>query len=348
MPDLVVVESDLSLGGLEALLYRPAHPGNPHEGRQRRRFRCEAQVVRALAGGSVAADQQLSAGDVAVQDDPRPPVGARALGAGPSTAGLPGVLGKTAGRRVGTDWGAATVDAHAGGTRHRRNIASATSLQLRTQGGVLSVDLVSCDPPGRGAGVERGGDHVPGEVRLRREHRLLGYADCRAAGFVGAPAVLGQVEPTVDQRSPAPGRVGEEHPYLGVLDPSGGAGVLPLDTGRVLALLQDPVSSTIRTPSGSPGRATTRPLRSSRTASASQRAERRSRCIASGRRYPQRSADDQQFLRSTSESRPTTNSRAVARGSTRANQPAALAITSPSTDRHRSGFTRWLAATARS
>lgn len=41
---------------------------------------------------------------------------------------------------------------------------------------------------------------------------------------------------------PAPGRPGqqldEEHADLAVLDPSGGSGVLPLDSGRTAALLQ--------------------------------------------------------------------------------------------------------------
>jgi transposase len=77
---------------------------------------------------------------------------------------------------------------------------------------------------------------------------------------------------------------------------------------------------------------------SSRTVSASHRAVRSSRCIASGRSCPARSANDQQILRSRPDSNPVTNARAVARGSTRENRPAIQAVTSSMSTRQRSGL----------
>jgi hypothetical protein len=72
---------------------------------------------------------------------------------------------------------------------------------------------------------------------LVRELHLVEYPGRVAALDIGAPGVLGQVEPAVDQRPPPLGGVGEEHADLAVLDTSCGARVLALYPRRGPALL---------------------------------------------------------------------------------------------------------------
>ncbi len=61
--DLVVVESDLALGGLEGFLDRPADPGDPGELTQRGPRRAGGQVVGDVGGvGEAAPGEQPVAG----------------------------------------------------------------------------------------------------------------------------------------------------------------------------------------------------------------------------------------------------------------------------------------------
>ena len=56
---------------------------------------------------------------------------------------------------------------------------------------------------------------------------------------VGGP-LLGQVQLPIHQRPPLPAGIGQEDPDLAVLDPPGGAGILALHPGRLVALLEEP------------------------------------------------------------------------------------------------------------
>jgi hypothetical protein len=68
---------------------------------------------------------------------------------------------------------------------------------------------------------------------------VSGISGLTAALGIGAPGMLGQVEPAVDQ-GPAPaGGQGEEYADLRVLEAAGSAGVLPLHSRRGPALLQE-------------------------------------------------------------------------------------------------------------
>jgi hypothetical protein len=58
-PDLVLVQSDQALGGLEGLLDPPPLPGDGDECGQRDRGGAPAAVVGKLSGGVVAADQRM-------------------------------------------------------------------------------------------------------------------------------------------------------------------------------------------------------------------------------------------------------------------------------------------------
>ena len=57
--DLVVVQTDLALGGVEGLLDRPAGSGDRDQVGQRALGRTKAQVMGQFAVGEAAADQQL-------------------------------------------------------------------------------------------------------------------------------------------------------------------------------------------------------------------------------------------------------------------------------------------------
>ena len=111
---------------------------------------------------------------------------------------------------------------------------------------------------------------------------------------------------------------------------------------------KNPVSSQISTPRGSPSRAATKERRSSRMPSASQTVVRSSRCIACGSPCPACSASHQQFFRSAGDNSPSTNSRAVRRGSARPNPPATSHISSSNISRQPTGSNLWPAATATS
>jgi hypothetical protein len=76
-------------------------------------------------------------------------------------------------------------------------------------------------------------------VRLGGKADLLGDAGCPAALGIVDPA-LGQVQLTVDHGVPRIAGVQEIDGDLGVLDPTGGAGVLALRSHRLEALLEIP------------------------------------------------------------------------------------------------------------
>jgi len=66
-----------------------------------------------------------------------------------------------------------------------------------------------------------------------------GHVRLGAASVVGSP-LLGQVQLPVHQRPTLRTGIGEEDPDLAVLDATGGAGLLALHPGRLVALLEEP------------------------------------------------------------------------------------------------------------
>ena len=101
-PDLVLVQPGEPFGGLKGFLDPPALSRDGDEGVQGDRSRCVAAQVGQLAGGIVAADQQIMMTGVGVlfgqQGDPGPGVQARAVAAGAGGVFLPGPFGQQAGQ----------------------------------------------------------------------------------------------------------------------------------------------------------------------------------------------------------------------------------------------------------
>jgi hypothetical protein len=122
-------------------------------------------------------------------------------------------------------------------TGHRQHIADTAALQLGPQPWVGAVDLIAGHPGGRHAGVQGAGQHPGGQGRLGGKADLLGDAGRPAAVRVLEPA-SGHIQLPVDHGVPGLTGVQEVDGDLGVLDPSGGAGVLTLHPHRLTALLE--------------------------------------------------------------------------------------------------------------
>ena len=122
-------------------------------------------------------------------------------------------------------------------TRHGQDVADLAFFQPGAQLPVVTVGLVGGEPAERDPGGDGPFDHPPGQLGLGRELCAFGDPGGAAAIRVTTPGP-GQVELTVDQRVPARGRVPEVDRDLGVFDPPGRAGVLPLHPGRGGAFLQ--------------------------------------------------------------------------------------------------------------
>jgi hypothetical protein len=121
--------------------------------------------------------------------------------------------------------------------RDGQHVCDVLLFQPGAQRPVIPVDLIAGDPGERNLRGDGPLDHPPRELRLGRERHVRGDPGGRAAGRVAGPG-LRQVQLPVNQRVPAPGRVPEVDGDLRVLDPPGGAGVLPLHADGGTAFLQ--------------------------------------------------------------------------------------------------------------
>jgi hypothetical protein len=140
--DLVLVQANQALAGLEALLDGPAPPGDSHQRGQRYRLGHEAAVEGQLAGSLVAADQQPVLGSLfaAVEAQECPVVVAVAFRAPASRDALPGPRWDTPEQGVGALGDAASPDRMVAG--NRQHIADAAGLKLGPQSWAGAVDLV--------------------------------------------------------------------------------------------------------------------------------------------------------------------------------------------------------------
>ncbi len=200
-----------------------------------------AAVVGQFAGGVVAADQQpVVTGLVGVfgaQVDPGPGVPALAFAAGAGGADLPRPRRYRSGEDL--DAGGSGVDRDAPVRGDLHHVSQSQRAEGAPQLGVGAVHLIAGDPPRRGTPADGARDHLASQRGLGRERDfgrdLRARATLRVAGPPG-----GQVQRPVDERVPGRGGVRQIHRDLRVLDPAGGAGVLPLHPDRRGALLQVP------------------------------------------------------------------------------------------------------------
>ena len=136
------------------------------------------------------------------------------------------------------------------------HVAGGAGLQVAAQAALVAVELVGGHPGGGDPGVQGVGEHLPGVGDLGREPHVVGHPGGPAPSPVVGPR-LRQVHAAVDQRPPRRGGVGQVRGHLGVFDPPGRAGVLPLHPDRCMPDLRSPVSSTMRTPPRWPSSYTT-------------------------------------------------------------------------------------------
>ena len=244
--DLVVVQADLTLGLLEALLHRPPGPGHPHQPDQRGGGRAVAGIEGQLPVAAAAAHQQPPrhpGGGRGGQLHPGPVVQPAALGAVPGAAGDP-LAGRhrrgqllSAGARSGRSIN--SLDLKQLGALDRQHVPHAAALQPLPERRAAAVDLIGGHPRRRHPGVQRALQHELGKLRLGPEPDLLGHPRSPAALRIVGPA-LGQVQLPVDHRPALSAGVGQEDAELAVVDLAGGARVLALDPDRGGALLEEP------------------------------------------------------------------------------------------------------------
>ena len=246
--DLVVVEAGLVLGGLEALLDRPAGPGDADQLLVGGAGRGAAQVVGQLqlalgVAGQRAADQQVAGpagrlGAVCGQGGGRPVVDPGAFGAVAAAAALPCLAGGVRGQDVGAG-GPGVAGGRPGCWPRRR----------RSRPGAAPARPGTCRPcrrPRPRSPTRPGTPASSARPSISRASSGL-VANCTSSG---TPASRQRSRSSVhdfgrySSRSisarPFGDGVGQEHAQLAVLDPPGGARVLPLHPGRPGPLLQEP------------------------------------------------------------------------------------------------------------
>jgi hypothetical protein len=120
-------------------------------------------------------------------------------------------------------------------------------LEARPQAGVDAVGLIPGDEIRVHARVERGLDHVGGQLGLGRERDFLGNSGALAPARIIGP-YFRQVEADIDRGMPGGGGEGEVDGQLAVLDPARGVPEYYRWAPTVaVPFLTSPVSSTART-----------------------------------------------------------------------------------------------------
>jgi len=228
-----------------ALLDPPARPGDPREINQVRSAGCVADVVAVV--GDLARVADRAPGQQPVPAPGRPGEADRCPGPVVVTRPVRSGADRQASPRLGRQGGDQLIHTPGGpiGSDHvivaasREHIAAVVLLQPDPQVLHLPIRLVRGHPRERHVSLDRPLQHRLRQHGLGREGHLIRDPRSPAPGPVGGPP-LGQVELPVDQRMPGSARIGHEDTDLAVLDPPGGAGVLPLHAGRAGALLHEP------------------------------------------------------------------------------------------------------------
>src|SRR5690606_31392451 len=238
--DLVVVESDLGLRGLEAVLDGPAGAGDPDEGVVAGAGGCEAHVVGDLeftlaVGGQRPACEQPAAPTrgggplVDRQRGHRPVEHPRPFRAVAAAQTLPRLWWCLREEVIGAGGAGSDRDPLAAWNRH--HIPDVAGFEPAPELVVATVGLVRGDPAGRDPAVQRSREHLLCEGGFRGELHAIGDVRLSAAVTVLGPR-LRQIEFPIDQRATLAGGVGAEDAQLAVLYPSRRSRVLTLYPSR--------------------------------------------------------------------------------------------------------------------
>src|SRR5664280_84116 len=119
---------------------------------------------------------------------------------------------------------------------HSQHIGHLPPLQEPAQLAVVAVNLVGCNPGRRSARIQCPPDHAPCELRLGGKLDSLRNSCLTATLWILSP-LLRNVEFAVHQCRALVRAIAEKYADLAVLDASGRATILALDTRRVQALL---------------------------------------------------------------------------------------------------------------
>src|ERR1700741_5399117 len=175
-PPLVLIQSDQSFGGLERFFDAPALTGDGDQGAQRNGSGGVAAQVGMLAGGVVAADQQMMAAGVGVvfgqQPKPRPGVTPWPVRAGTGGVALPGMCRDQRGQRIDAD--RAGMGGHAPVGRNRHHVTQSVASNGCAQSWVGPVDFVAGHPPRGYSGGHSAVDQCCRQRWFGRETPLVG------------------------------------------------------------------------------------------------------------------------------------------------------------------------------
>ncbi len=122
---------------------------------------------------------------------------------------------------------------------HRQNIGLAPRLEHPSELGIASVERISQNPGTGQSGIKGGRDHLPCHRWFGREHDVFWNACLETSRFIRCP-VLGEIKAAIDQGMAEPTGIGNKNAYLAVLDTARRSGILPTDTDRVGAFLEEP------------------------------------------------------------------------------------------------------------
>src|SRR3954470_14061774 len=226
--DFVLIQADLGLALFDQALDGPAQACDLHQLGQRSVLRRVGQIKRQLRRVSDRTTYQqaaLEARGGSAMGDVGPVIQAWPLGAVSGAEPLPGLA------RQALDPARHRPLAQVLLRGDRQDVAAPVPLRPTPDGMVGTIDTVTGAPGKRDTGLARPLQHGQAELGLGGEGNLGRNARLTPAVVVLGP-VGGQVERAVDQRLAVAAGIAQEHADLAVLDPTGGAAVLPCHPGR--------------------------------------------------------------------------------------------------------------------
>jgi hypothetical protein len=249
---LVLVQFHHPFDVCKALLDGPAHPGHPHQLGERCLGWAKRSEVRSLGGLThVASDEQplRHPGCARVRQVEAGPIAEpRSLTPRTTRERAPRLSRQCGDEGIGPLLLALVPDGVAAGDG--QDIRMVRPLQPAPEIGVSAVDFIAGHPGGRHRGGKRSRQHAESERRLGGKVNLLRHPGCSPWRGIVCP-LLRQVQLAVEEGASLGARLAQEDPELAVLPPA-----VPLycrcTPTDFVPFFRKPVSSTMRTPAGSP------------------------------------------------------------------------------------------------